>query len=278
MTNILLELPSLQLKIDDYPSIKNHLLSFGIERLEQSGAKGSRKKTQNKWFETQDTIAYYLEFSKPKIMYPNMTSLFPFIYDENGFYGNDKTFMITAIDDTVNLKYITAILNSKLCKLWIWYNCPELQGGTREIRKVYFENFRIPVEVDQQPLADLTDLQMMQVGQLQAKRGKFLRRLSENMEGVKITISLQTFDQLDFKAFVGELKKQKIKLTLSDQDEWEDYFNQYHDACRQLQAQIAQTDNEIDLRVYHLYGLTYDEVLTVDPQTSIKAEEYAFGG
>jgi hypothetical protein len=211
-------------------------------------------------------------------MYPNMTSLFPFIYDENGFYGNDKTFMITAIDDTVNLKHITDILNFKQCKLWIWYNCTELQCGNREIRKVYFENFRIPVEVDQQPLADLTDLQMMQVGQLQAKRGKFLRRLSENMEGVKITISLQTFDQLDFKAFVGELKKQKIKLTLSDQDEWEDYFNQYHDACRQLQAQIAQTDNEIDLRVYHLYGLTYDEVLTVDPQTSIKAEEYAFGG
>ena len=71
--------PSLQLNIDDYPAIKNYLLSFGFERLEQSGAKGSRKKTQNKWFETQDSISYCKEFSKPKIMYPNMTSLFPFI-------------------------------------------------------------------------------------------------------------------------------------------------------------------------------------------------------
>lgn len=61
-----------------------------------------------------------------------MTSLFPFIYDEEGFFGNDKTFMITAQDDSINLKFITAIFNSKLCKLWIWYNCPELQGGTRE--------------------------------------------------------------------------------------------------------------------------------------------------
>ena len=188
-----------------------------------------------------------------------MTSLFPFIYDEKGFFGNDKTFMITANDDTVNLKYITAIFNSRLCKLWIWYNCPELQGGTREIRKVYFENFRIPLDVDQQPLADLTDLQMRQVSQLQQKRSRFLRRLSENIEGIKITTALQTFDQLDFAAFIKELKKQKIKFSLVQQDEWEDYFNQYREVCQNLSQQIAATDNEIDQRVFDLYGLTEEE-------------------
>lgn len=41
---------------------------------------------------------------------------------------------------------LLSILNSNLAKLWIWYNCPELMGGTREIRKVYFENFRIPLD------------------------------------------------------------------------------------------------------------------------------------
>ena len=73
-----------------------------------------------------------------------MTSVFPFAYDEQGYMGNDKTFIITAQDESISLKYLTAIFNSKLCKLWIWYNCPELLGGTREIRKVYFENFAIP--------------------------------------------------------------------------------------------------------------------------------------
>ena len=188
-----------------------------------------------------------------------MTSLFPFIYDEKGFFGNDKTFMITANDDSVNLKYITAILNSKLCKLWIWYNCPELQGGTREIRKVYFENFRIPLNVDQQPLARLTDLQMQRVSQLQEKRFRFLHRLSENFDGVKITSALQLFDTMDFKGFVAELKKQKIKLSLVQQDEWEDYFNQYRQVCQELSEQIQATDNEIDDRVFDLYGLTPEE-------------------
>lgn len=33
-------------------------------------------------------------------------------------------------------------------------------------------------------------------------------------------------------------------------------------------------ESEIDLLVYHLYGLTYDEVLIVDPKTPITREEY----
>ena len=110
--------------------------------------------------------------------------------------------------------------------------------------------------------------------QLQEKRGRFLHRLSENFEGVKITTALQTFEELDFKAFVAELKKQKIKLSLAEQDEWEDYFNSYRAACEELKSQIAQTDSDIDLRVYRLYGLTYDEVTTVDPDTAITRESY----
>ena len=244
------------IKIDDYPAIKKHLEQF-YEKLTKRIDKGvSPYNLRN--------CDYIKEFSKPKIMYPNMTSMFPFIYDEQGFFGNDKTFMITAKDNMVNLKYITAILNSRLCKLWIWYNCPELQGGTREIRKVYFENFRIPIDCDQQPLTDLTDLQMQQVGDLQQRRSRFLRRLQENFEGVKITNSLVTFDNLQFADFVKELKKQKIKLTLPQQDEWEDYFGQYKSECNSLSEEIAETDRKIDGMVYELYELTEEEIKVVE--------------
>ena len=37
---------------------------------------------------------------------------------------------------------------------------------------------------------------------------------------------------------------------------------------------IAALENQIDFLVYHLYGLTYDEVLIVDPNTPITREEY----
>lgn len=39
-------------------------------------------------------------------------------------------------------------------------------------------------------------------------------------------------------------------------------------------SDISKEEQEIDLVVYKLYGLTYDEVLIVDPQTPITREEY----
>ncbi len=256
--------PALGIDIEEYPAIKNYLLSFGYERLEQSGKPGARKKTSNKWFETQDTIAYYKEFSKPKIVYCEITAFFPFVYDEEGLMCNNKAFILTAKEDSVNLKFLTAIFNSKLCKLWIWYNCPELLGGTREIRKVYFENFCIPECADQQPFIDLADKMLSLNKDLQAKRARFIRRLQDNMPDIKITGTLETFDTLDFAGFVAELKKQKIKLSLVQQDEWEDYFNQYKTTCTELTSAISATDAEIDTRVYALYGLTEDEIKVIE--------------
>ena len=40
------------------------------------------------------------------------------------------------------------------------------------------------------------------------------------------------------------------------------------------QADTSALENEIDKQVYHLYGLIYDEVLIVDPNTPITKEEY----
>ncbi len=251
--------PALSLDIENYPAIKNHLLSFGYERLEQSGKPGSRKKTANKWFETQDTIGYHNEFSKPKIVYCEITAFFPFVYEEEPMICNNKAFIMTAKDESVSLKFLTAIFNSKLCKLWIWYNCPELLGGTREIRKVYFENFCIPACSNQQPFIDLADRMLTLNRDLQTKRARFLKRLQDNIPEVKVTGALETFDSLDFAGFVAELKKQKIKLSLSQQDEWDEYFTIYKDALNDISAQIAETDRDIDSLVYALYGLTDDE-------------------
>ena len=39
-------------------------------------------------------------------------------------------------------------------------------------------------------------------------------------------------------------------------------------------ADTSALENQIDFLVYHLYGLTYDEVLIVDPETPISRDEY----
>jgi len=41
-------------------------------------------------------------------------------------------------------------------------------------------------------------------------------------------------------------------------------YDQYRNDCQQLAEQIAQTDREIDQRVYLLYGLTEEEIGIVE--------------
>lgn len=133
---------------------------------------------------------------------------------------------------------------------------------------------KIATLVEQQPFVEFANQIMANIEDSNSMRNRFLRRLSDNFQEIKITSALSTFDQLTFADFLKELKKQKIKLKLSEQDEWEEYFEDYRKACQELSAQITATNNEIDLHVYKLYGLTYDEVLIVDPETAIKREEY----
>ncbi len=57
---LIVTFPSLRIDIEEFPALRDYLLRFGRERLEQDG-KG-RKKTRHRWFETQDTIAYHDEF------------------------------------------------------------------------------------------------------------------------------------------------------------------------------------------------------------------------
>ncbi len=106
--------PSLKLNIDDFPQIKNHLTSFSVERLEQSGKVGSRKKTGNKWFETQDQISYYKNFLKEKIFWIELSDKSGFCIDSDNFYPLAGTWVMTG----ENLKFLLSILNSNLGE---WY-------------------------------------------------------------------------------------------------------------------------------------------------------------
>lgn len=47
---------------------------------------------------------------------------------------------------------------------------------------------------------------------------------------------------------------------------------------REIGNDICEYDEEINCIIYKLYGLTYDEILIVDPQTLITREEYEKGG
>ena len=242
-----------------YPSIASWLEPF---------AEKGRKRTDkgDYWWELR-ACDYYDQFAKPKIMYQKFQVKPCFLYEESSLFCNDSMWFIPENSNGACpiIKPLLAILNSRMGWWLITKHCTQIQNGYQLIWR-YFGQIPVPeLTKGQSPLlSQLADRMLTMNEQLQDKRGRFLRRLVDNLSKgasplVKVTTTLQTFDQLDFKAFVAELKKQKIKLSLVQQDEWEEYFNQYKATCNELSDQITTTDNEIDQRVFDLYGLSEDE-------------------
>jgi hypothetical protein len=64
--------------------------------------------------------------------------------------------------------------------------------------------------------------------------------------------------------FIKKLAKKKIKLSLADEAEWEEYFNAESKKVLELKSKIDATDKEIDQMVYKLYDLTEEEIAIVE--------------
>src|SRR5690554_1314338 len=103
---IITTFPSLKINIEQYPAVKEHLMSFGYDRLKQTGDNGSRKKTNNQWFETQDTIAYWEDFYKQKIVWKIIGDQMAFMIDNKGFIVNNACYILTGD----KIEFLTAFL------------------------------------------------------------------------------------------------------------------------------------------------------------------------
>ncbi|PAF50001.1 hypothetical protein BKH41_01515 [Helicobacter sp. 12S02232-10] len=139
--------PSLKLNIDDYLSLKNYLKNF-MPKIKQSGEKGCRKKTSNQWFETQDNIAYWSEFYRQKIVYPETSYGVYFVYDTQSIFLDKTSFML--ISNNIDLKFINAFLNSKAITFYFKEFCGGciLGGKGFQYNKHALEKLVIPPVAD----------------------------------------------------------------------------------------------------------------------------------
>lgn len=150
----------------------------------------------------------YKQSISPKIIIAGMSLSFEAIYDDGQYVAGKSTSIITG--EPTKLKYLTAIINSKLLSFWlkICYNSLKMAGGYINIGVNEISSIPICLSEKYQTLTTIVD-------------------------------SIQS----------------------SSDDTY-----------------IKQEMDKIDNIVYHLYGLTYDEVLIVDPQTPITRKDYEKGG
>ena len=257
--------PALNLDIENYPSIKDYLFNFGKERLEQSGEKGSRKKTNNKWFETQDAIGYYQKFAQPKIMYQAFQVKPCFIYDEHGLFCNNSIWFIP----TEN-KALLGILNSKMGWWLITKYCTQIQNGCQLIWK-YFGQIPVP-ELDSNELTVLVDKMLSLTKKQQIITSIFIKYLNSQFIIEKLNRKLENWHEIEFSEFIKELNKVikksgAEKLSKFDEMDWMEVFEHKKSEAQTLKSEIEKTDKEIDQLVYELYGLTENEIKIVKEAT-----------
>ena len=139
--------PSRCYDIEQYPAVKQYLLSFGKERLEQTGksyiVKGkvikARKKTNNKWFELQDSISYWDEFAKPKIVWIELSDEAKFTLCDN-LVPLNTVFFLTGD----HLNHILGQLNSKLVR-WYFTTCLGTSSGVGTNRWLKYTLEQLPL-------------------------------------------------------------------------------------------------------------------------------------
>ena len=145
---IITTFPSLKIDIELYPAVKQHLLSFGYDRLKQTGEKGARKKTNNKWFETQDSIGYWEDFFKQVLAWQRITKENQFCLTKAGMVILDSMAFISGIEP---YKYwLLALLNSKLVYVWIKWNVHEYGDTGFRLSNQYVQE--IPIILPKQDI------------------------------------------------------------------------------------------------------------------------------
>jgi hypothetical protein len=113
---------------ENYPGIAGYLQPNKVEAKK-------RQDMGEFWWELR-ACAYYSEFGKPKIIYPDIAKESRFAFDDTGCYPAATNFIIH-IDDC----YLLAILNSRLAFFALKMLCPVLgdpaKGGRLRLKTVY---------------------------------------------------------------------------------------------------------------------------------------------
>lgn len=181
--------------VEKYPAIKKYLDSYSdkiISRLDQGDTPYNLR-----------NCAYLDEFTKEKIIWKRIGSQLRFSYSDKEIYCLDSTCIATG----EKIKYLTALLNSKLCNYQLFESAPKTGMGDLIISVQALEPLLVYYPTDSE----------------QKQIEKLLDRILEKKRNNQSTKALE---------------------------------------------------NEIDIIVYKLYDLNYEEVKLVDKNFGLNEKEY----
>lgn len=185
--------------VKDYPTIYKHLQQWQTQ-LEERLDKGEH------WTNLRN-CAFLLEFDKPKIVWIEISDRANYAYDDKGMYLTNSAYFLTCKSDNVSLKYLLAVLNSKVADFYFSQKTARIAGGRMRYTKQYVEQIPVPViPIEQQkPFIALVDFILFLKKQpLHDSTDKIMSFFFEHVIDVAVT-------ELFFKEQVNKEKFEIIK-------------------------------------------------------------------
>ena len=257
-----------------YPQLYEHLLKH---KDKLSNRNKSETGTRYEWYALQRCAASYYElFDKPKIVWGLITGNWGFSLDESGNFLTSSSFFLTS--NNINLKLLLGLLNSKLYEFYFKNVGEQSAGGAYVLKKTSVEKFIYPsIKENNLLLENINEMRILS-NNLNKYEANFLMLVKSKFGDLKLTTKLRSWHQLDFNLFLKDLEKVRKKyakeneteynkISLEEQAEWMQYFNEQRQKADELKRKIEKTDREIDQMVYELYGLTQEEIEIVENAT-----------
>ncbi len=234
------------------------------DRLEN---RGSKNMSYPHWYSLWNFRNISI-FETPKILTPDICFGGSMYFDNQGkYYFNDTSYgLILNESESENYYGWLGILNSKICWYYLSKTSSELRGGYFRFKTKYVLPFPLPIiPKDNFPflnsISERISNERMICNDFQKS---FLEFLEIKVGLFSPSTKLQNWPSLDFKGFLGELSKAKVKMSLSEEAEWMAYFTEQKGKALTLQSEITRLDREIDQLVYQLYELTEEEIRIVE--------------
>ena len=188
--------------------------------------------------------------------------------DEVYYYGHSITpFIIKNTFEIDKLFELLGIVNSGLISWYASQKSPNFSKKTfpklnpKDIKEFPIKNL---IAENREKFIKKANQMLSFNKELQLLAQKFQRTLQRKFELGALPKKLQDWYVLSYADFIKELAKQKVKLSLSQEAEWEDYFSAEAKKALAIKNEIDATDKAIDGMVYELYGLTDEEIRIVE--------------
>lgn len=189
--------------IKKYPFIYNHLLNFK-EDLE------ARNKVETgiryEWYALQRYGANYWEnFEKDKLVWIEISDKANYAYDDKGMFLTNSAYFLTG----QNLKYLLAVLNSKISDYYFFEVTAKIAGGRKRYTKQYVEQIPIPEisQAEQEPFVKLVDYILFLKNESQLKESGIICNFFEEIVNAMVY-------ELYFDDLLKESKRDVIKHIL----------------------------------------------------------------